>query len=78
MTLLENWLEVLKRAWSIRLILLAAFFSGLEVVLPILGGESQSGVFAALSFLATAGAFASRLVAQSGLSHPAAASEEIR
>jgi hydrogenase/urease accessory protein HupE len=36
MTLIWNWKAVLKRAWSIRLIVVAAVLSGLEVALPLL------------------------------------------
>jgi lysozyme len=38
MRLIDSWRVVLRRAWSIRLILLAALLSGLEVALPILDG----------------------------------------
>lgn len=37
MTLLPNWPAILRHAWSIRLILLAALLSGLEVALAIVG-----------------------------------------
>lgn len=61
-----DWRRVLRRAWSVRLMIVAAVFSGLEVALPLLDGvfPLDRGVFAALSGLATAGAFAARLVAQ--------------
>ena len=70
MTLVANWRRVLSRAWSVRFILLAALFSGAEIALPYLDGYLPigRGVFAALTFAATAGAFAARLVAQSSVS----------
>ena len=68
MQLVSNWSRVLRRAWSIRLILIAGFFSGAEIGLPYLAPETPSGLFAGLSALATAGAFISRLVAQKGVS----------
>lgn len=66
MTLLSDWRDVLRRAWSIRLILLAGLLSGLEVALPLLDGvvDLPRGLFAALSMAMTAGAFVARLVAQ--------------
>ena len=70
MMLIPNWRDVLRRAWSIRLILLAAFFSGLEVALGIWGGGSiPPGTFAALSGLVSAVAFVSRLIAQKGITN---------
>jgi hypothetical protein len=70
MRLVANWRDVLRRAWSIRLMLLAALLSGIEVALPLVGDALPipPGAFAALAFLVTAGAFVARLVAQKGLS----------
>lgn len=71
MRLLPNWGAVLRRAWSIRLIILAGLLSGVEVALPLIGDALPvaPGVFAGLSLLTTAGAFVARLVAQKGVSH---------
>lgn len=70
MRLIDDWRAVLRRAWSIRLALLAALLSGLEVLLPFLDGAIAipHGVFAALAGLTSAAAFYARLVAQKGLS----------
>ncbi|SHF06282.1 hypothetical protein SAMN02745157_1548 [Kaistia soli DSM 19436] len=64
MKLVSDWRAVLKHAWSIRLILLAALFSGLEVALPIIGDEIPPRLFAALTLIVVAGAFLARIVAQ--------------
>ena len=42
-----NWRAVLRKAWSARLMLLAALLSGAEVVLPLLGGilPIPTGIF---------------------------------
>lgn len=73
-TLVSNWKRVLKHAWSIRLILLAGLLSGAEIALPLLQAvlPVPAGVFAGLSFAATAGAFVARLVAQETVSGPEA------
>lgn len=70
MRIVANWRDVLLRAWSIRLILLAALLSGLEVAFPLFGDALPipAGLFAGLSFIITAGAFIARIVAQKGLS----------
>jgi hypothetical protein len=64
MKLYDNWKEILRKAWSIRLMLLAAVLSGVEVILPFFANSFPRGPFAAMSFLAVAGAFIARLVAQ--------------
>lgn len=65
----DNWLHILRHAWSIRLLALAVVLSAAEVALPLLQGvlPIPTGVFAGLSGLATGGAFAARLLAQKQL-----------
>lgn len=71
--LVDDWKCILKKAWSIRLILIAGFFSGIEAAMQILMALGKlpawipSGGFAALAFLASNGAFVMRLVAQKDL-----------
>lgn len=67
--LLPEWKQVLRRAWSIRLMLAAGLLSGFEFVLPYLADDPPlpRGVFNALSVLVIAAAFVARLVAQKGL-----------
>lgn len=68
MKLAGNWRELLRRAWSIRLMLLAAVLSGVEVALPFFSEAIPRGLFAGLSAVVVGGAFVARLVAQKGLS----------
>lgn len=65
-----NWRAVLRRAWSIRLIVIAGLLSGIEVALPLAGDALPlpSGLFAGLSLIVTAAAFVARIVAQKGVS----------
>lgn len=63
----DNWRDILKRSWSLRLIILAGLLSGLEVALPLVGDRLPQGVFAGLSAGFTAAAFVARLVAQKGI-----------
>lgn len=69
MRLIDGWRAVLRKAWSIRLMLLAGLLSGLEVVLPLLDGilPIPPGIFAALSFVTVAAAFIARVIAQKDL-----------
>lgn len=67
MKLTCDWKEILKKAWSVRLMILAALLSGVEVALPFFSSVIPAGIFAALSFLAVSTAFVARLVAQKDL-----------
>ena len=66
MQLVPDWRHVLRKAWSVRLILLAGLLTGVEVVLPLLGDAYPipTGLFAALSLIVTMAAFVMRLVSQ--------------
>lgn len=62
----DDWRRILRHAWSIRLLGIAALLQGAEAALPAIQTvvSFPSGIFAGLSFLATGGAFATRLLAQ--------------
>lgn len=64
MKLTTEWKKIIKKAWSIRLMVVAALLSGIEVILPFFSGSIPKGSFAGLSFLAVSSAFVARLVAQ--------------
>ena len=64
MNLIPDFSRVLRKAWSIRLMALAALLTAAEVVLPFFAHTVPDGLFAALSAIAVAGAFVARLVAQ--------------
>lgn len=64
MSLIPNWRAVARKAWSVRLALLAGLFSAAEVVLPLFADALPRGAFALLSFVAVGGAAAARIVAQ--------------
>ena len=62
--LLEDWRKVARRAWSIRLSVVAAIFTAAEVVAPLFGDVLPRGLFVLLAFSASIGAAIARLVAQ--------------
>ncbi|WP_247997415.1 hypothetical protein [Brucella tritici] len=66
MQLVPDWRRVLRKAWSVRLILLAGILTGIEAVLPLLGDTFPipSGAFALLTFFVVVAAFVMRLVSQ--------------
>lgn len=64
MILHDEWRTIVRKAWSVRLIVLAFALSAAEVILPFFDGALPRGLFAALSGLTVAGAFVARLVAQ--------------
>lgn len=62
--LVPDWRLVLRRAWSVRLVLLAAALGGVEMALPLFSDAVPRHVFLILSILTTVGAAVARLVAQ--------------
>lgn len=62
----RKWRAVLTRAWSVRLMILAAILSGAETAITLAGNffGLPSGLFALLAFLATCAAFIARFIAQ--------------
>ena len=64
MKLTDNWRGILRKAWSIRLMVLAGVLSAVEVILPLFADAIPRGTFAALSGITVAAAFVARLVAQ--------------
>ena len=76
--LVWNWREILRYAWFIRLIIVAGLLSGAEVALPLIQSvlPVPPGIFAGLSFAATAGAFVARIVAQEAVTGAGATNGE--
>lgn len=70
MKLIDNWREVLRKAWSVRFIVGAALLSGLEVALPIIQDQLTEanviprGSMALLAALVSAAALVARVKAQ--------------
>ena len=62
--LLPDWRDLVRRAWSIRLMALAFLFTAAEVMLPFFSDAIPPRLFAMLSGVAVAGAFVARLMAQ--------------
>ena len=65
--LIENWRQVLARAWSARLMILAGLLSGAEVALPYCTDIVPAGALAALSSAVVSAAFIARLIAQKNM-----------
>jgi hypothetical protein len=64
MKLYHNWKTILKKAWSIRLMVLAGLLTGCEAILPLYQEAIPRGVFSVLSMVAITGGLISRIVAQ--------------
>lgn len=64
MNLIPEWRKVLRKAWSVRLALLAAALGGVEIALPLFSDAVPRHVFLGLSVLVTMGAAVARIVAQ--------------
>ena len=64
MNLVPEWRWLVRKAWSVRLVVLSALLSGVEVILPLFVDSMPRNVFAVLAMLAAVGAGVARVVAQ--------------
>lgn len=62
----DDWPKILKHAWSVRLIAIAAVLSGAEIALPIVGDYLPISklLLSLLVFLVVAAALVARVVVQ--------------
>jgi hypothetical protein len=60
----KDWRDILRKAWSIRLMLLASLLTGCEAILPLFAHDLPRGIFASLSMLAISGGMVARVMAQ--------------
>jgi hypothetical protein len=61
---IPDWRIVLKKAWSVRLMLLAAVLAGVEAILPLITPHEPSIWWALFTFSIVCGALVARFVAQ--------------
>lgn len=66
MELSGKWRLIIRRAWSVRLMVLAGIFTTAETMLPYFTDILPRGLFAVLTMLAVTGGLISRVVAQNG------------
>jgi hypothetical protein len=64
MTFKDDWRDVVRKAWSVKFMVLAFLLTMVEVMLPFFDHDIPPRTFALLSGLAVAGAFVARLMAQ--------------
>lgn len=60
----SNWRRFLRKAWSVRLMLVASILSGCNAVLPYASDFMSRGTFAGVSFLIVTGALLSQFIVQ--------------
>lgn len=69
--LIENWRDVLLKAWSVRLILLTGILSGLQAAMGVVPVEFirslPTWLWPVATLVVTAGALASRIIMQESL-----------
>lgn len=68
MRLMPDWKNILKKAWSVRLMLVSGVLSGLEVILPLFIDSMPKGIFAILALTVSIAAMFARVVSQKGVS----------
>jgi hypothetical protein len=64
MNLLPEWKWLIRKTWSIRLVILSAVLSGFELILPLFVDTLPRNLFAALSMCSAIAAGIARVVAQ--------------
>lgn len=64
MNLVDDAKIILRKAWSVRLMLLAAVLTGTEAILPFFTPRDPSIGFAVLTFIVVCAALVARFVAQ--------------
>lgn len=62
--LIDEWRTVLRKAWSVRLMLLAALLGALDTAMPFIAPEHASLRFAGLASAVSLAAAVARIVAQ--------------
>lgn len=62
--LYPNWKQIIRKAWSVRFMFMAAVLSACEVILPMYEDTVPKNLFASLSFFFVSAAFIARIVAQ--------------
>lgn len=67
MNLLPDWKQLIKKAWSLRLIALSGLCIGVDAALPFLAPAHPSRAFSAMAGAFACFAFLARLVPQKGL-----------
>jgi len=67
LTLLTDWKLILRKAWSVRLNVVATVFSVAEVVLPVYSDAFPRGTFAILSAVTVMGSLWARVVRQKSI-----------
>ena len=66
MNLAPDWKKILKKAWSVRLLVVSALFTAAEVVVPLFYDQLPRNMFALLSGVTAAGALIARVTLQKG------------
>lgn len=64
MRMASDWRVILRRAWSVRLMALAAVLSGIEIIMPLYADAFPRHTFALLSFIVVIAAMIARFVSQ--------------
>jgi hypothetical protein len=62
-----NWKQVVRKAWSIRLVALSCVFTAAEVVVPMYSDAFPRNTFALLSAFTAIGALVARVLMQNNL-----------
>lgn len=65
--LTTDWKQILKKAWSVRLVVVSCVFTAAEVIVPMYSDTFPRNTFALLSALTAVGALVARVLMQNNL-----------
>lgn len=69
MALHKDWRRIVRRAWSMRLMTIAAVLTGCEAILPLFSDVIPRNLFASLTMIAIVGGMLARVISQQGFDH---------
>ena len=67
MRLAPDYRHIVRKAWSVRLMVVAGLLTGCEAILPMYQASIPRGTFAVLSMIAICGGLVARIMAQKNM-----------
>ncbi len=64
---MDDWKRIARKAWSIRLMLLAGILTACEAVLPLFSTSVPQGLFVGLNLVVIPAAMVARITTQKGI-----------
>jgi riboflavin transporter FmnP len=66
MMLRNDWRHILRKAWSMKLMIIAGILTALEVILPLFAEDMPRGFFVGMNLVIIPAAMVARVMSQKG------------